>query len=255
SVERPGLTVVTVRQFLDYVFLDDDGVFVDNSVEADTAGGTAFLGIGEVTNDFLYMGKETQFNQVDQSNDVDGAYTLLVYTYWDGSSWSVLATAGQDDYTADGVLTFTAPGDWAKTTVNGVNAYWIRAQETSAVTTPVTLFSVGRTFTAALVENTDFKVAPGAADGVTTTKDGAIARIASGGQLEPGEEIKTSFTYVTFTSQTFGIAEQSIIEGSARFVNNPQSGRGTHWEMTFPRCQLNNNGAMDLDDTDFQTIP
>jgi hypothetical protein len=60
---------------------------------------------------------------------------------------------------------------------------------------------------------------------------------------------------VTFTSQTFGIAEQSTIEGSARFVNNPQSGRGTHWEMLFPRCQLTNNGAMDLDDTDFQTIP
>jgi hypothetical protein len=104
------------------------------------------------------------------------------------------------------------------------------------------------------VEHTDFGIDPGQASGSGSTKEGAVRRIAAG-ILEPGEEFMVSFTYVTFTSQTFGIAEQSTIEGSARFVNNPQSGRGTHWEMTFPRCQLNNNGAMDLDDTDFQTIP
>ncbi len=255
SVERPGLTSVTVRQFLDYVFLDDNGTFVDNSVEADTAGGVAFLGIGEVTNDFLYMGKATTFNQVDFSNDVDGAYGTLAFTFWNGTAWTTLATAGQDDFTGDGVMTFTTPPTWAKTTVNGVNAFFIRAQETASVTTAVTFFSVGRTFTAALVENTDFKVDPGAAGSVSSTKNGAIARIAAGGQLEPGEEVKTSFTYVTFASQTFGVAEQSNLEGSARLIVAPQSGRGTSWQIDIPRCQLQNNGSMDLDDTDFQTIP
>jgi hypothetical protein len=152
-------------------------------------------------------------------------------------------------------MTFTAPTDWAKTTVNGVSAFFIRAQETVSVTTPVDFFSVGRTFTAALVENTDFKVDPGAAGSVSTTKDGAVARIAAGGQLEPGEEIMTSFTYVTFASQTFGVAEQSNLEGSARLIVAPQSGRGTSWQIDIPRCQLQNNGSMDLDDTDFQTIP
>jgi hypothetical protein len=75
------------------------------------------------------------------------------------------------------------------------------------------------------------------------------------GDIEAGEEVKTSFTFVTFTSQTFGIAETSSLEGSARFEALPGTGRGRKWQMTIPKCQLVNNGTMDLDDTDFETIP
>jgi hypothetical protein len=253
SVEKPGLTAVTARQFVDNVFLDDNGTFLDHSVEADTAGGTAFTGVGAITNDHLYIGKKAQFAEVDFDIDTAGAYTGIAFEYWNGTIWTALITLsdGTSGMTVDGVVTHAPQTDWAQTTVNGVNQYWIRINVATTVTTPATYFSIGRQ---ALVEHTDFGIDPGQAAGAGSTRDGAVRRIAAG-ILEPGEEFMVSFTYVTFTSQTFGIAEQSTIEGSARFVNNPQSGRGTHWEMTFPRCQLNNNGAMDLDDSDFQTIP
>jgi len=256
SVEKPGLTAVSARQFVDYVFMTADNVtFVDNSVEADTAAGVAFTGIVTPVTDFMYIGKLSQFSEVDFQLDTLGTGTTTIdYEYWNGAAWtdiSVGLSDGTSNQQADGVLTYTLPVDWALTTVNGVSAYWIRFAEPTTITIPPTYFSIGRQ---ALVEHTDFGVDPGQASGAGSTKNGSVRRIAAG-ILEPAEEFMVSFTYVTFTSQTFGIAEQSVIEGSARFVNNPQSGRGTHWEMTFPRCQLNNNGAMDLDDSDFQTIP
>ena len=258
SVEKPGLTAVTVRQFLDYVFVDNNGVFVDNSVEADTAAGVAFIGFATIVTDFVYMGKETKFGRVDFELDTLGTgMTGVDYEYWNGSAWVALTgvTDGTSDQTADGSLTYTVPTNWAKTTVNSVNAYWIRMSEPTTITVPPTYFSIGRNRAATpLVEGTDYEVDPGAAGGVTTTKYGAIRRVAAG-DLVDGEEVKTSFTYVTYTSQTFGIAEQSNIEGSARLVVAPQTGRGTSFQIDIPRCQLKNNGSMDLDDTDFQTIP
>jgi hypothetical protein len=253
SVEKPGLTAVTARQFLDHVFLDDDGTFLDHSAAMDDGAASA-IPINAVTvEDTLYVGKVNgQFAEVEWDLDTAGSYAAPLWQYWDGTGWVTLTTGGVDDFTGTGlqVMTLTVPGDWAKTAVNGVTAYWIRFS-TGAVTTTAILDNAGRQ---TIAEHTDFGVDPGQAAGAGSTRDGAVRRIAAG-ILEPGEEFYVNFTYVTFTSQTFGIAEQSTIEGSARFVNNPQSGRGTHWEMLFPRCQLTNNGAMDLDDTDFQTIP
>tara|TARA_R110000772_G_scaffold267971_1_gene393523 strand:- start:2091 stop:3269 length:1179 start_codon:yes stop_codon:yes gene_type:complete len=256
SVGQPGLSPgVTARQFLDYCLVDTNGVFVNNSVETDTAAGTAFTGLVNTVTDFVYLGKLTQFSEVEFDMDTSGTgHTAIDYEYWDGTAWTSISVGlvdGTTNQTGDGILTYTLMTDWALTTVNGISAYWIRFSEPTTVTISATYFSIGRQ---ALIEHTDFGVDPGSAAGAGATKNGGVRRIAAG-ILEPGEEFKVTFTYTTFVSQTFGIAEQSTIEGSARFVNNPQSGRGKHWEMTFPRCQLNNNGAMDLDDTDFQTIP
>jgi hypothetical protein len=257
SVEKPGLTAVTVRQFVDHVFLDTNGTFTDHSVAADTAEATAdqFTGLTNTVTDFIYIGKKTVFTEVDfQMDQLGVGHTAIDYEYWNGTAWVNIVTGlsdGTTNQTADGLLTYDLMTDWAQTTVNAVSAYWIRFSEPTTITTPATYWSIGRQ---ALVEGTDYEVDPGAATGVSTTKNGAIRRIAAGA-LEDGEEVKTSFTHVTFTSQTFGIAEQSNIEGSARLLVAPQAGRGTSWQISIPRCQLKNNGSMDLDDSDFQTIP
>lgn len=253
SVEKPGLTAVSVRQFLDYVYLYDGvSAYADHSVEADTAAGTPFQ-INADNNDFLYCGKLTQFKElnIDVATASVG-YTGALWEYWDGSTWQTLAMTGTDDFSADATLTFTVPGDWALTTVNGVQAYWIRFSQTAASpATPATLNSIGRQ---ALVEHTDYDLDLGAATSSTSVRNGSVRRIAAG-SLVAGEEIKISFTYVTFTSQTFGIAETSALEGSARFEAFPGTGRGRKWSITIPKCQLVNNGTMDLDDTDFEVIP
>lgn len=253
SVEKPGLTSITARQFLDYVYVfDGTSTYTDRSAEADSAAGTPFA-INADAGDFLYCGKNTQFKElaIDIATAMTG-YTNSLWEYWDGSAWQTLSMTGTDDFSVDATLTFTVPGGWAKTLVNSVNAYWIRySQDAASPAVTATLNSIGRQ---ALVENTDYILDLGAATASNAVSDGAVARVASG-SLVSGEEIKISFTYVTFTSQEFGIAEQSVVEGSARFECFPQAGRGSSWSMILPRCQLQNNGSMDLDDSNFQTMP
>ena len=256
SVERPGLTVPTLRQYLDNVFLFDGTAFIDNSVEADTLTGVAFA-INSDADDFLYLGKQTQWKSFDSDVSVASVgYTAVLWEYWNGSAWTAVTVTGgtSNDFAQDDTMTFTPPADWAIVAVNGVTQFWLRMSQTAASPTAATIFSIGRNSQVALVDHTDFDVDPGAATATNLAQNGAYRRIAAG-ILVDGEQVKASFTYVTFTSQTFGIAEQSILEGSARFINAPQSGRGTTWEMILPRVQLKNNGSMDLDDTDFQTIP
>lgn len=251
SVEKPGLTAVSVRQYLDTVFLfDGSSTYTDNSTEADTASGTAFNLLTD-TDDILYLGKETKFQEVYFDLDTLGDYSAgVTWEYYNGASWVSLSTSGADDLESTGTMTFTPPASWAETTVNSVSRFWIRAQAASYTTT-ATANSIGRQ---TLTENTDYKVDPGVASGASANQDGRIARI-SGGALVDGEKIKTSFTYVTFTSQTFGIAQVSTIEGSARFECTPSSGRGTSWQIEIPKAQLTSNGNMDLNDSEFQQIP
>jgi len=251
SVEKPGLSAVSVRQFLDQVFLFDGAAFLDHSVEADTAAGVPFA-INADADDVLYCGKQTQFQEVGIDVAVASVgYTAPLWEYWNGAVWSPLTVVGTGNFSIDEVLTFTPPVDWAQTTVNGATAYYVRFSQSAAAPTAATVNALGRQ---SLVEHIDYDVNPGAASTSTSTSDGSVRRIA-GGSLVDGEEVKVSFTYVTFTAQTFGIAEVSTLEGSARFQSFPGTGRGRKWSMTVPKCQLINNGAMDLDDTDFQTIP
>ena len=179
--------------------------------------------------------------------------TTLDVEYWNGSAWVAVNTLseGTSALTVDGIITHVPQTDWAKTTVNSVSAYWMRWSEPTTVTSSETYFSIGRQ---ALANHTDYDVDPGAAVTSGSVRNGAVRRIAAG-ILEDGERAYVSYTYTTFTSQTFGIAETSSLEGSARFEAFPGTGRGRKWSMTIPKAQLVNNGSMDLDDTDFETIP
>lgn len=254
SVEKAGITAVSVRQFLNYMRLDTTGAgstFTNNDTEMDTAAGTPFTILGDI-NDIAYLGKDTQYKEVYFDLGTLGDYTNSVtWEYWAGASWTVLVTAGSDNLEASGVMTFTPPSDWAATTVNSQSAFWIRAQA-SSFTIAATANSIGRQ---ALVDLTDYKVDPGFATGINARQDGRIARIDSGGSLVSGEQVKTSFTYVTFTSQTFGIAGVATIEGSARVEVHPSSGRGSTYDIIIPKAQLISNGNMDLNDSEFQEIP
>jgi hypothetical protein len=52
----------------------------------------------------------------------------VTWTYWNGSAWQplTLSSDGTVGLTTSGTITFSAPGDWTTTTVNGVDAYWVR---------------------------------------------------------------------------------------------------------------------------------
>jgi hypothetical protein len=62
------------------------------------------------------------------TNSTDSGSTLDI-EYWDGNSWENLSVSGGNpwDNTGEDSITFTAPGGWATTTIDGSDAaYWIR---------------------------------------------------------------------------------------------------------------------------------
>ena len=243
-----GLTNVTVRQFLDKVFLYNGAAFVDHSAEADTEAGTPFDAMTDA-NDFLYLGKVTRFKELYANLAVTGSYTGLVWEYWDGDEWKALVTSGAGDgLDADGPITFTPPVDWAKTTVNSQNLYWIRASAT-AVTTPATVNCIRQN----CVVNTDYVLDAGLA-GEEGRLPGRIGRLATG-MLVDGEEVKVSFAYTTWASAQFPIAGASFIQGAARLEVHPDSGRGIRFDVIIPKCILKPNGAIGLDDKKWLEVP
>jgi len=248
SIGKPAISSVTARQYIDYCYLYDGvSAYADNSVEADTAAGTAFT-INADAGDFLYIGKLSQFKQLNIDVAVGSVgYTGSLWEYWDGSAWQTFAMTGTDDFSVDATLTFTVPGDWAQNSVNSVSAYWIRYSQTAASpATPATLNSIGR---AALVENTDYVLDYGSA-----TQDGRI-RAISGGALVDEEKIKVSYTYSTFASVISNLVQSGSVEGSARLEVHPQSGRGLSFDIEIPKCQILSNGDLSLNDQQFMQIP
>jgi len=249
SLGKPGaITSYSARQFLDYVYLYDGvSAYANHSVEADTAAGTPFTAMAD-NNDKLYCGKKTKFQEVRiEVNVAHSGYTSVTWEYWNGSAWTTLSTAGTADFSADATFTFTVPGSWALTTVNGISAYWIRAQQTAASpATPATIDNIGRQ---ALVENTDYVVDLG-----TSSANAAIRAVAAA-SLVDGEEIKVSFTYPTFASVVSNLVKAGAAEGAARLEVHPQSGRGLSFDIEIPKCQISSNGDLSLNDQEFMQIP
>lgn len=245
-----GLTAVTVRQFLDYVFRKESGgTYHDNSAEADTEAGTAFDLITLAT-DEAYLGKATPFKEFYSDLDTMGSYTGLAVKYWDGTAWTTVSglTGAGAAFDADGKVQFTLPGDWAKTTINGVSAYFLQIT-VSGVTTPATV----NCFRQNLVEGTDHWLIPGFANS-TGKEDGKVVRISTG-MLVDGEEVKVSFTYVTWTSRQLALSAQGFIEGSARIEIFPDPGLGIRKEYIIPKCQIKPNGDISEDSKNVEQVP
>lgn len=250
SLSKKGpITTYSARQFLDYVYLYDGvSVFTNHTVEAETAAGTPFSILADA-NDKLYLGKATIFKRVviDVTTAAVG-YTAVTWEYWNGTAWTVLTTAGTADFSADGTMTFTPPASWAKTTVNSVNAYWLRAQQTAAApATPATLVSIGR---GSLTENTDV-----AYDLGSSSVDARVRAISGSTAVDTIEEIKVTFTHPTFASQVTNFVKVGSVEGSARLEIHPQSGRGLSFDIEIPKCQLNSNGDLSLNDQEWLIVP
>jgi len=243
-----GLTNVTVRQFLDKVFRYDGSDYEDNSAEADTLGGTPFTALGDA-DDILYLGKNTKFQEVYFDLQTNGSYTGIAWEYWDGDSWASLTVSGNGaNLSQDGPVSFTPPNDWARTTVNGQNLYWIRVKATE-VTTAATVNAIRQDLT----QNSDWVLDPGQA-GAEGRLPGRIGRLADG-RIVDGEEVKVSFTHTTWSGMKINIAARNFVEGRARLEVHPDAGRGIRFDVVVHKCLLKPNGAISLDDTKWLEVP
>lgn len=109
----------------------------------------------EEINDAAYFGKTIPFCEI--AFDLAGGSAQVAtfggdafaWEYWDGAAWSALTVLDRTDTTAgdgkrsfqqSGAIHFTPPSDWAKTTIDSENVYWVRCRVTAAqvTQTPIT---------------------------------------------------------------------------------------------------------------------
>jgi hypothetical protein len=128
---------------------DDNGVFVDETTESNTAtdGDMQLLPVTPVVNEDRYIfGHSEQFNRlkVNVSTAGTGGFTIT-WQYWNGA-WTTLSgvTDGTSSFSTLGtnIVSFTLPGDWVTSTINSQGPfYYIRAAYTAGT---VTVTPLGR---------------------------------------------------------------------------------------------------------------
>ena len=114
---------------------DDGGSLTDETTAAtnSTSDDMTLLPATPATGDAYYFGNSEQFDIFDIhiSTAGSGSWTI-VWEYYDGSSWVSLdgVTDDTNGFTTGGVNTVTwdAPVDWSKQTVDGSELFWVRAR-------------------------------------------------------------------------------------------------------------------------------
>lgn len=84
--------------------------------------------------DFLYFGCDARYRglSVDVANTNSLGTATAAVTYWNGSAWTTATptdgTLSTRTLAQDGLITWTVPTDWARTTVNSepTSLFWVR---------------------------------------------------------------------------------------------------------------------------------
>ena len=124
--------------------VDDGGVFQNLATSGTGAGFTANYQLfpdTEVENDAAYFGAVAPFGAIYTDVSITVAtYSAdsITWEYYNGTAWTALtilydhtdstAQNGLQPFQEDGYTVFSAPADWASTTVDSQAAYWIRAR-------------------------------------------------------------------------------------------------------------------------------
>lgn len=126
---------------------DDNGVFTDETTAANSAivADMNLLPTTPVVNEDRYLfGHAEKFNnmKIGINTAGTGGFTIT-WQYWNGA-WTNLADVVDDTSSfsilGEGYVSFTMPGDWATTTINGQGSYYyVRAAYTAGTVTIVPL--------------------------------------------------------------------------------------------------------------------
>jgi hypothetical protein len=121
--------------------LDDGGVQTDYATEINNAiaNDVPLLPAAPLqVDDAFYFGLGQVWDQLWLNIGVAGVGNyVLAHEYWNGTTWAALSGVidNTSEFTVAGKnnIYWTRPGDWALTTVLGINLYWIRARVTAVV--------------------------------------------------------------------------------------------------------------------------
>jgi len=111
------------------VLHDDNGTFIDWSVEANDYGRDSFVIPLVAAEDHLYVGLYKPFKEVYLELKVLNVIANdLTAEYWNGSTWNNLSEFLDDSkgMTRSGFLSWAKPDDWVATTVNSDSMFWVR---------------------------------------------------------------------------------------------------------------------------------
>tara|TARA_R110002096_G_C14661938_1_gene728453 strand:- start:47603 stop:50218 length:2616 start_codon:yes stop_codon:yes gene_type:complete len=133
-------------------WLDDGGVFTDITDGLNnTPDIVTVLPAVPVLNDAFYIGHSEIFEKVNYDLVAFAVLASWRWEYWNGAAWTSLTTTdGTGGFTKDGIQSWTAPGGWAATSVNGSPSYfYIRLRVNGSATAGATMRKV-------TVDNTRF---------------------------------------------------------------------------------------------------
>ena len=87
----------------------------------------------EYINDAFYFGaSDMSFAEIKLKIDSVPTGGSIAWEYWNGTAWGAIPGVidNTNGYIVTGTnsITYTKPGDWEKTIVNGIEAWWIRAR-------------------------------------------------------------------------------------------------------------------------------
>jgi len=90
--------------------------------------------------DAFYFGLYNKFTGIAIRIETAGSDITITWKYWNGSSWTNLPNVvdNTNSFTTSGgnYIYWDRPTDWQQNTVNGVTAYWIKAEVTSVGSNP-----------------------------------------------------------------------------------------------------------------------
>lgn len=124
-----------------YAYMDDGGVFTDDTVDANDADANdvALMPAVPVLNDAFYFGEgfatSAAFNSLKINIGTAGVGGTIAWEYYTGAVWAALTvTDGTNGFTTAGTnyVTWTIPADMGHVAVNGQDRYWVRARVLTA---------------------------------------------------------------------------------------------------------------------------
>ena len=136
----PQNVFVKVRNsgLINAAIMEDNGTsFTDYTNDARNKGVTNdvnLLPASPASNDAFYFGGLEEFEKLKIHVTTAGSTYVLAWEYWNGAWTSLSVTDGTSSFTATGwgTVTFTAPVDWATTSVNSQGPfYYVRARVTT----------------------------------------------------------------------------------------------------------------------------
>ncbi len=142
QLSRRNITEINEVSFLKrgvgfgLVTSSDGGSFTDNTSEANSPTGTAFLVFAgtPAVNDAIYFGMSNKFHGMTTDLFVTGTGSPTVtWEYYDGTTWTAFSvteeTTNASQFTVAGKFTWSSLSQWTKTTVNSSESlYFVRGR-------------------------------------------------------------------------------------------------------------------------------